>query len=615
MADVRISELPLANTPVDSTSVVPVVTGGSTKRASISQLGFLPAGSGASTRTIQDKLRDAVSVKDFGAVGNGVTNDVAAIQAAIDAVAAAGGGTVFLPEGTYATTSRIQPKSNVHIVGEGLGSRIVCSGSVAISATRDDAPNNTTPHTNIRLFNFYVESAWLGASPTHVDPCVELEFCDDCVIDSINVGKADDACIRISGYRKGIVSFTASLTNPDFGFAKRNAVRNCTVNDGYLGIELVGGAQCDIIGNIVRGSYYHGIRLAGGGWDCAVSENKVMTCTHTALYVEVVRNLAITDNPYLRSDRTPTKTGISFGAGENTVVSNNVVVGTVGDTVLTGVFDNLVVSSNVIDGDVNFSESTDTKVFGNYITGSARIEGTATGELYDNMVGSVAATAANMIQAGGATAYRNNHLISSKLPASPTVQASILGAASAPPSTGTFRAGDIILKAAASDYSGWICTTAGTPGTWRKFGLIEHDYSRTVFGYNDGTNQTRTLLTFTVPNASHAIRLTVNLFLSRSPGSGPGTSRVIRNEITVVRQAGSDCVIDTALATGNYEVATTTAGGATSPAASSLTATIASGTATDPQVINVTALFGTSLVYGVWQIDVMSTSVMSTYGL
>jgi len=64
------------------------------------QVTFLAAGAGASQRTALDKLRDTVSVKDFGAVGNGVADDTAAINAAI----AASGGAIYFPAGTYLTT-------------------------------------------------------------------------------------------------------------------------------------------------------------------------------------------------------------------------------------------------------------------------------------------------------------------------------------------------------------------------------------------------------------------------------------------------------------------------------------------------------------------------------
>ena len=47
----------------------------------------------------------AFNVLDFGATGDGVTRDTAAIQKALDACAAAGGGTVLVPDGIYLTGS------------------------------------------------------------------------------------------------------------------------------------------------------------------------------------------------------------------------------------------------------------------------------------------------------------------------------------------------------------------------------------------------------------------------------------------------------------------------------------------------------------------------------
>ena len=49
-----------------------------------------------------------VSVKDYGAVGDGVTDDTAALQAAITAAFAAGGGTIFLPQGVYGLSAALQ---------------------------------------------------------------------------------------------------------------------------------------------------------------------------------------------------------------------------------------------------------------------------------------------------------------------------------------------------------------------------------------------------------------------------------------------------------------------------------------------------------------------------
>lgn len=68
--------------------------------AGASMVGFLQVGTGAVARTAQGKLRESFSVKDFGAVGDGVTEDTAAFQACFDAAQAAGKG-VFIPAGRY----------------------------------------------------------------------------------------------------------------------------------------------------------------------------------------------------------------------------------------------------------------------------------------------------------------------------------------------------------------------------------------------------------------------------------------------------------------------------------------------------------------------------------
>ena len=71
--------------------------------------------SGAVGRTVHQKLQDLVSVKDFGATGNGTTDDTTAIQAAIY-YAQTNGGCVYLPAGIYIISSSL----NVQINSGGL---------------------------------------------------------------------------------------------------------------------------------------------------------------------------------------------------------------------------------------------------------------------------------------------------------------------------------------------------------------------------------------------------------------------------------------------------------------------------------------------------------------
>ena len=88
--------------------------------------GFIQAGTGAVQRTVESKLQDMVSVKDFGAVGDGVTDDTAAIQAAILYCYNINSGSnsdkspiLYLGAGTYIVDSlTFDSLRGVRIVGE-----------------------------------------------------------------------------------------------------------------------------------------------------------------------------------------------------------------------------------------------------------------------------------------------------------------------------------------------------------------------------------------------------------------------------------------------------------------------------------------------------------------
>lgn len=79
-------------------------------------VGYLPSGTGAVATTTQTKLQQYVSVKDFGAVGDGVTDDTAAFTAAL-----ATGKEVFVPAGTYGVTGIVFSNGS-RLRGEGTWS-------------------------------------------------------------------------------------------------------------------------------------------------------------------------------------------------------------------------------------------------------------------------------------------------------------------------------------------------------------------------------------------------------------------------------------------------------------------------------------------------------------
>jgi len=127
-----------------------------------SMVNFQQAGAGAVVRTMQDKAREVVSVKDFGAVGDGMTDDTAAIQAAINASA---GKRLFFPAGTYRLSSGLTVSSAVALVlapdatldysgvsvGTSLGDRVALTFSGAVGPDLDVTANIAARSTAISL--------------------------------------------------------------------------------------------------------------------------------------------------------------------------------------------------------------------------------------------------------------------------------------------------------------------------------------------------------------------------------------------------------------------------------------------------------------------------------
>ena len=112
-----------------------VVSTVSASGVSGSTVSYTPSGTGAVATTVQSKLRETVSVKDFGAVGDGVTDDTAAFTNAL-----ASGQCLHIPAGTYLITSSLPPiaTNGTYISGDGkLTTHIIFRPTISDSVLFD----------------------------------------------------------------------------------------------------------------------------------------------------------------------------------------------------------------------------------------------------------------------------------------------------------------------------------------------------------------------------------------------------------------------------------------------------------------------------------------------
>ena len=111
--------------------------------------GFLQAGTGASTLTWQNKARQFVTAEDFGAVGDGVTNDATAMQAAMT-YAGTVAGTVILLSKTYLIGTLLTLPTTASL--EGIGSATLKATGVLTKLLQCGPTSGTTQET-VRVRN------------------------------------------------------------------------------------------------------------------------------------------------------------------------------------------------------------------------------------------------------------------------------------------------------------------------------------------------------------------------------------------------------------------------------------------------------------------------------
>jgi hypothetical protein len=121
-------------------------------------------GAAAVARTLANRFADVINVKDFGAVGDGVADDTAAIQAAINA---GYGKAVYIPAGTYFVTSTINISgSNITIYGDGYNSIINRTGNYGNTFYFHSGVTQIL--TDIGLHKLEIRSQGLTTSGAHI---------------------------------------------------------------------------------------------------------------------------------------------------------------------------------------------------------------------------------------------------------------------------------------------------------------------------------------------------------------------------------------------------------------------------------------------------------------
>ena len=189
--------------------------------------GFIQAGSGAEQRTVESKLQDVVSVKDFGVSGSG--NETTLIRAAITACA---GKTLHFPSGTYTVDSVLSFPNNINIIGDG--------SSTVIKQSDGQASNLFyigTGVSYVSVSNLTLDGNWTNCTSTESANAVRVD-------DSQNIQLKNLVVKNISN--DGITLKTAGISSAN----ENILIEGCSfVNIGRNGVSVLSGKNIRVLSN------------------------------------------------------------------------------------------------------------------------------------------------------------------------------------------------------------------------------------------------------------------------------------------------------------------------------------------------------------------------------
>lgn len=183
----------LANSNIAAAIASSAITG----QFDADRIDFTQAGTGAVLRTVESKLYDVISVKDFGAIGNGVNDDTAEIQAAIDSISK---GTVFFPAGTYKITATLHMNTtNVLLIGAGNQASIIKG---AVGFTGDEILHMVNP-SGCAVQDLQLDANGIVDSGIHISDGTAISISrllvKNCVGSAYKIRNVDNCVLRECG--------------------------------------------------------------------------------------------------------------------------------------------------------------------------------------------------------------------------------------------------------------------------------------------------------------------------------------------------------------------------------------------------------------------------------
>ncbi len=240
--------------------LVSTVSGNLTRRATFADLPYRAPGASA-PRPVHDRLGEFVSVRDFGAVGDGVADDAPAFAAAL-----AAHEQVFVPPGTYRLAAPVDVPPRRHLVGAGRDLAVlVAEGPQALVVRRNEGAFQVEPFADTNWNRVTVEGFTIrmttggirvhghefrardlvftgGAAPAGLDDpdgwCLDMVDANECWIGGINAGLGGGAhALACNGIR-----WRAAMPGVNFGdsLVQEVAIRLGAPNT--VGIHLDGAA-------------------------------------------------------------------------------------------------------------------------------------------------------------------------------------------------------------------------------------------------------------------------------------------------------------------------------------------------------------------------------------